>query len=254
MDYRTTKQIVFGSIYSALVLGLIVWFYFLVVKPAPTCFDKKQNQNEEGVDCGGSCAQICLPANLEEISLVDDVSVFSPTKDKVTLLARLKNPNVSHGAIVSYSITIFDEKDQKIERVSETAVLYPSQVRYVIVPALDLPGGSDRVKRADFKLEKADWRPAELLPQPQVVLRDHEIDTTNKSFVRVLGNVVNSDILDVPRVTVISVFLNQFQAPVGAARTELNDFRSGETRPFTIVHPMVPSLSPQMTQVFISTD
>ena len=31
--------------------GLIYYF-----QPEPTCFDKRQNQDEESVDCGGSCA------------------------------------------------------------------------------------------------------------------------------------------------------------------------------------------------------
>ena len=112
MDYRTMKQAIYGSIYLALFLLFATWFYFLVVKPAPSCFDKKQNQNEEGVDCGGVCSRICLPANLQPISLVDRVQTFFPVTNKVTLLARIKNPNSTHGANISYTLILYDDQDQ----------------------------------------------------------------------------------------------------------------------------------------------
>jgi hypothetical protein len=253
MDYRTAKQAIYGGIYLVIFLSFCVWFYFLVVKPAPTCFDKKHNQNEEGVDCGGSCAQICLPANLQPVSLVDEVQVFSPVSGKATLLARLKNPNEAHGALVSYVLTIYDEKDQVVASLSQKVLLYPSQVRYIIVPSVNLEDETIRVKRASLRLQKVDWQLAELMRQPQVAIRDHNIERDG-NFLSVSGNVTNSDIMDISQATIIAVFFNQFNIAIGAARTELPELRSGETRSFNIIHPMLPSLATQRTQIFLSAD
>lgn len=253
MEYRTAKQLVYGVIYLAVFLWIAFGFYFLLVRPAPSCFDKKQNQNEEGVDCGGVCAQFCLPENLGPVSVVDEVSVFYPTPQKATLLARIKNPNASHGAFVSYLITLYDSQNQPVVSIPQEAILYPSQVRYVIVPSVDLLEIPAPIARVELHFQKVDWRPAEFLNQPQVTVRDQEVFREG-NFVQVKGNIMNNDLVDVPGATAVAVFFNQFRIPIGAAKTDLAQLISGETRQFTIVHPMLPSLTLERTQVFVMTD
>jgi len=251
---RTTKQALYGGVYLAIILLLLTWLFFFFVKPAPSCFDKKQNQDEEGIDCGGICSPICLPANLQPVATVDDVTIFFPTADKVTALGRIKNPNDSHGAYVSYVITLYDATNKAIATVPQNTILYPGKVRYVIVSALELPNARDIIQRADIRFTKVDWQLAELLPEPQVVIRDQAVEKLDNNFLSIKGNVTNSDIVDIPNTTVIAVFFNQFNISIGAARTELANLRSGETREFTIIHPMLPSLQTQKTQVFLITD
>ncbi len=251
---RTTKQALYGGVYLAIILLISTWLFFFFVKPAPSCFDKKQNQNEEGIDCGGICAQICLPADLQPISIVEEPETFFPTADKTTVLARIKNPNDSHGAFISYVITLYNKNNQSLATFSENTTIYPSQVRYVIVPSAEVENAKERVERADLRFTKVDWQLAEYLPQPIVSVRDQMVERMPGNFLSVTGNVTNADIIDIPTAKVIAVFFNQFQIPIGAARTELDDFRSGETRPFTIIHPMLPSLETERTQVFVTTD
>lgn len=253
MEYRTAKQLVYGAIYLAIFLWIAFWFYFLLVRPAPSCFDKKQNQNEEGIDCGGVCAQFCLPENLGPVSVVDEVSVFYPTPQKATILTRIKNPNASHGALVSYLVTLYDSQNQPFMSVPQEAVLYPSQVRYVIVPSVDLAEISSSIARVELYFQKVDWRPAEFFSQPQVAVRDQEVFREG-NFVQIKGNITNDDLVDVPEATAVAVFFNQFRIPIGAAKTDLSQLVSGETREFTIVHPMLPGLTFERTQVFVMTD
>ena len=117
-----------------------------------------------------------------------------------------------------------------------------------------MENAKERVGRADLRLTKVDWQLAESFPQPIVSVRDQMVERMSGNFLSVTGNVTNADLVDIPTAKVIAVFFNQFQIPIGAARTELNDFRSGETRAFTIIHPMLPSLETQRTQVFLTTD
>ena len=80
MENTKRKKIVIIFIYLTffLLFSLSLYFYF---KPQPSCSDGKQNQNEQGVDCGGVCVQECdivkaqpliigetgaVPAGLEE--------------------------------------------------------------------------------------------------------------------------------------------------------------------------------------------
>ena len=55
MSYKSRKQFFYGIIYLV-IFGLIgAGIYFALTSKEATCFDGIQNQNEEGVDCGGSC-------------------------------------------------------------------------------------------------------------------------------------------------------------------------------------------------------
>jgi hypothetical protein len=47
--YRFYFSIFAGAI--LLVIIALAWYFW----PRPTCFDKKQNGQEEGIDCGGPC-------------------------------------------------------------------------------------------------------------------------------------------------------------------------------------------------------
>lgn len=253
MEYRTLKQLIFGGIYFAIFLFLIISLYFAVIKPAPTCFDGTQNQNETGVDCGGVCAQICLPPDLQPVSLVDVVDVFTPTSNKVALLARLKNPNTLYGALVSYHFEVITQQGEVLAKVPQQTILYPGQVRYLIVPSLDLPDSSSQRLQARLIVDTTDWHPAEVFHQPQVIVRDYTA-VRDGAFVRVQGNITNSDIVDVSQATVIAVFSNEFRLSVGAAQTQIFEVRSGETKNFTIVYPLLPGFSLEATQVFVTAD
>src|SRR5882672_5248548 len=69
MTWALKRQI----FYAVLLVLFISVFGFLIIRPywdqAPTCTDNKQNGNETGIDCGGSCAKACL-------NQVDAVSVL----------------------------------------------------------------------------------------------------------------------------------------------------------------------------------
>ena len=50
--------------YVIVLLLFVTVFAFIILYPtfnkAPSCIDGKQNGNETGIDCGGSCANACL--------------------------------------------------------------------------------------------------------------------------------------------------------------------------------------------------
>ena len=58
MERNKKKQIVISLIYVTIFLVIVSWIYY-IIRPVPNCFDGKQNQNEEGVDCAGVCAKKC---------------------------------------------------------------------------------------------------------------------------------------------------------------------------------------------------
>ena len=90
------------------ILVIIPAFFLLYAKP--TCFDGKKNQNETGVDCGGSCVAICQSDFLKPI--VDWSRAFKVSEGAYSALAYLVNPNPSAGVErFEYKFTLYDEKN-----------------------------------------------------------------------------------------------------------------------------------------------
>src|SRR3989338_1384244 len=58
ISWAAKKQLTYFLVFLIVIIGVIVGFYLNIT--APSCNDKKQNQDEKGVDCGGVCAKECL--------------------------------------------------------------------------------------------------------------------------------------------------------------------------------------------------
>ncbi len=80
---------------------------FLAWYRAPSCFDKKKNQDERGVDCGGSCALLCADEAIAP--LVHFVRVLPAGEDVWSTVAYVENKNPNAGALrVPYVFKLYD--------------------------------------------------------------------------------------------------------------------------------------------------
>jgi hypothetical protein len=97
------------------IIGIVIFLLIFVVLPiiiltykAPTCFDAKQNQDEQGIDCGGVCTLLCesQPASLNVLWYR-----FSKVNDGIyNVLAYVENPNTdAEATTVNYSFRLYDQ-------------------------------------------------------------------------------------------------------------------------------------------------
>src|SRR5574343_394328 len=59
VSWSSRRKIIFLSILGGFVALLVAVPAFFLWHETPTCFDSKQNGDEAGVDCGGSCRLLC---------------------------------------------------------------------------------------------------------------------------------------------------------------------------------------------------
>lgn len=249
---RRLKQIFYGGIYLGLLLLIIIPFYNTFLKPAPSCKDGVQNQNEEGIDCGGVCATICLPADLQPITLAERPRIFLPLPERLSVLIRFKNPNPEYGATFQYQLTISDEANQPLGSLSREEFLFPGQIKYVLVPNFSLKG-VERVTQADVQIGTTNWVPQAYVAQPQVALRN-ESTAEEEGVLRVRGTVVNEDIRPAKKVVITALFANQWGGTLGVSATTLEQVLAGETRDFSISHPPMINVNLEETKVFVSAE
>lgn len=119
-------------IFIIVVIGIptFLWLY-----KAPTCTDRIQNGNEQGVDCGGSCPRLCASAFLTP-------SVAWTRFEKVTdglynVSAYIVNPNIDAGANnVPYHIALYDKEGVLIVDKTGFMTIPPHRNSLAFLPAV----------------------------------------------------------------------------------------------------------------------
>jgi hypothetical protein len=91
--------------FFVLVIGIPA---FILLYKSPTCFDGKQNQGEEGIDCGGTCVALC-PVGFVRPTIL--FSRYSKVANGVyNLLAYIDNPNMLGSTMdTGYIFHVYDK-------------------------------------------------------------------------------------------------------------------------------------------------
>lgn len=99
--------------------------YFKFIKKEPTCFDGVLNQDERGVDCGGSCQKICLD---EARPLVVHFERFFESSPGVFMaVAEVENVNQqAHVKKAPYAFRVYDKEGVLLEERKGITFIPPS--------------------------------------------------------------------------------------------------------------------------------
>ncbi|MBI2582636.1 hypothetical protein HYV98_00010 [Candidatus Azambacteria bacterium] len=168
---RRRKQIIIGIIYLFIFAGLGAGVYFSFFRPSPTCFDRKVNQGETDVDCGGPNCASCERKTWRPLE-VDAPKAFPSLSDAVDLVAQVKNPNPRYGAErVSYTF-IIKLKTGEERRKSGVAELFPLEERSILEPALRLGSGQavTDVETVNFVIDRVDWERLDDFARPDIAI------------------------------------------------------------------------------------
>ena len=251
MSLRLAKQIIYGVFYLLVWSGLIAGVYFLFLKPAPSCFDKIQNQDEAGVDCGGSCNKVCVPKEIREIELVGHVLTFPIDKNHSSLLAQIKNPNFAYAARnFKYTFSFYDTNGQIVKSFEGRSFIYASEIKYILVPnaELNIQGSLSRI---DFAVRDIEWDSADNFRGPPIIVsQDFKTSIQGKNLF-VEGRMTNNDTITFPDTTVIAIFSGNFGQTAGASETAVNNLSPNESRPFSILYPLLENINVSNTKIFI---
>ncbi len=248
---RRLKQFVY------LLLFLIFWsavagaFYWAYLKPVPSCVDHKQNQGEEGVDCGGPCTQFCIPATLAPVQVVGEPRVFQPTPQRVSVAVKLQNPNADFAArSFSYTVTVYGETGKSFT-MAGSSYIYAGDIEYLAFLD-DKDEGIGRPVNAVFTVSSPMWVPKRLFVKPALRVRNATTTIAEDGSLRVEGVVASDDARDVRDITLVALFKGERGETLGTSKTELDGVTAGGTESFLIVHPPSAGVVPGSTELFVS--
>jgi hypothetical protein len=246
---RFFKQLLYGLFYLAIFGGVGYLVYLAFVRPAPSCFDGRQNQDEEGVDCGGSCGNICLPSDIRPITLSGEAQLFSAGGGLWGVLFWPQNPNPNYAVIdFSYSVKIYDPSGSVLKTLTGNSFLYAGEIKYINIPAIDL--GASKPARATFEITDPTWITADEFAKPDLVVQSPSASVVGDK-VEYRGRVLNRDTVSFSSAMVVAIFNDASGNRAGVSQTEIRDLAPGASKEFTILYPPTPGLNLDSTQAFV---
>ena len=108
-----------------ILLIILAFFLFSIFSNKSTCFDGIQNEGEQGIDCGGPCAKLCVQYN-------NPVIIWGPRWEKVltsgtySFLTYAQNPNIGAGAYnAPYLFKVYDKDNILLYQKTGTTYIPP---------------------------------------------------------------------------------------------------------------------------------
>lgn len=255
MIYQTRKQIIIGAFYILLFVLVGAGIYYSVAYQTPSCFDNIKNQDEENVDCGGSCAQGCIPLFDVEVISADALPLGGGYYD---LVGKIRNPNPNFGVpVLRYRFELKDADGNIAAQKEGATFLLPNSPKYLIENNFQT---SAKIASATLKIEPLnksnirlldDYKPVELFIKD----RRFEIFSQPGLAAQATGVAQNKTAYDFEKVNVNIILFDDNKTIVGAAKSEIKTLTAGEERYFSArwIAPLRSSgvITPDMT---IETD
>ncbi len=246
---RRLKKLIYGLFYFIILSLIGFWFYSSFLKPRPSCFDKIRNQDEEGVDCGGICGQLCFPEDFQELKVTQE-KIFPIDSEHLTLFAEIRNSNLNFAAKnFKYTFNVYNTKNEIIKTLTSENFIFENDTSYLLFPNLNLVSSS--TKSLNMIIEDVSWVKAKDFKKPNFSISETQI-SLDENYIKVSGLAANQTPFDAKNIKIIVVLYDNLSRPIGASMTTLDDLVSNTTRPFRISHPPLDNFKKENYKIFIS--
>lgn len=231
MPWRYRRQLIylFSVIGFFLVVGLAVYFIY---KPEPTCFDNKQNQDEEGVDCGGPCQLACVQS---VIPLKTYWTRPLKTADGVFDVASLvENQNQDLGIRKLFYTIYFYDGDNVLITTREGETFVNPGEKFLLFES-NIKTGVRDIKKTFIEFSRdIQWEKATLV-QPVVSVERKEFVNEEKPRLRL--RVVNTSLDRLRDVKIMVVMSDNYGNAFAASSSFVDSLAVGESKDVFLTWP-----------------
>jgi hypothetical protein len=237
MDKNQRKRLIIIVVYAIIFL-LIVYKVYSWMKPEDSCFDGVQNQNEQGVDCGGICEQKCEIVAEHDLVVQEAGFVESGVAGSYDLYAIVANPNQTIGSqSFEYKFTVRNSDGAAIAIKSGTGFILPGETKYVVESNIATQGMPEKV---ELSISNPIWDEANDAyekPQLKVVNKQYSEITNGIGFAEATGLLKNESSMDFTTVSIRIILKDEQGKIIALNSTEMNTVVSGENRDFRVFWP-----------------
>ncbi len=208
------RKLIYSSVILTIALLLITFVWIEFFTATPTCFDTKQNGNESGVDCGGSCALVCVDVARDPVVLW--ARAFPTHGNIYTALAYVQNNNGETSARqVPYIFQFYDADNKLVSEKSGVMDIPPVQT--IPVMETNIVVGDRKIARTLFSFSGAPvWQRVVHGSVPQIrVIKQ----TLASGASRLDATVENDSQQDLQRMTIFAVLFDSEGVARAASRS-----------------------------------
>jgi hypothetical protein len=237
MTWALKRQI----FYIFVLIGFFLLTAFVVGYPyinkAPSCVDSKQNGDETGIDCGGSCAKAC-EAEVNRLSVLWS-RIFEVVPGRFNAVAYVENKNVDTAVYkIKYRFRFADRENIYIGKREGETFIPPAGKFAVFEPAIDL-GNSIPVYTTFEFTEEPVWVkvPADKANQLQQVYISNVRLEDEATSPKLFASIKNNSLFIIPEIKVVAIMYDALGNAVNVSGTYLELLRGEQSAELNFTWP-----------------
>ncbi len=226
-------------------LGVLVLFFsifgFLIIYPsfnkAPTCADFKQNGDETGVDCGGSCLRACIPET-DQISLRFARS-FLVVPGRYNAVAYLENNNKNLAIPkIKYSFRFADKDNIYLGKREGVTTVPPGRAFVVFERGIEFGSGAPVYTTFQFT-EIPNWLNVDETKINQLQLFVSNINLEKETESPHLSlSLKNKSLFNIPNMNVVAILYDEDFNALNVSSTYVDNLGGEEEKILDFTWPL----------------
>ncbi len=224
-SWSVKRKVTYIGILSGFVVFVIVVPLFFILYKAPTCFDGKQNGDENGSDCGGSCQLLCI-FDAKEPDILWSRS-FKVTPSIYSSVAYIQNFNITSQAIdVRYVFKLYDNQN-KLVATREGFAFIPRNKKFAIFEPNIVVGESVPTRTVFEFTEVPQWiKNNEEIPRLSVNAKSL---SREDALPRIDANVQNLSLIPFSNIEIVAIVYDGKDNAIGASRTYIDKLEKDQS-------------------------
>lgn len=252
MTWRQRKKLFYGLIFIGLIAGILI-LIFLAFRATPSCRDRRQNQGETGVDCGGPCLD-CAISKLQPLKTYP-ARHFIYEDNSFDLIGEIENPNGGYGVVELEYQFIIRGSGGEVAQVNGTSFILPTERKYILnlnrqAPVFPIAS----VNFSIIKFPVTSWRKIPVGEDSKVRLELLNSEFQADASGRISGlkaEIINSGSRDYFDLTAKFVILDSADEIIGAVSSQIDQLEALQRQTLQLA---LPPLSGTPAKVIFQAD
>lgn len=252
MEWSQKRKILYALAFAGIIILLSAYPVYRFTYKSPTCFDKKQNGTETGVDCGGGCSLMCA----EDVKPPRAVwaKAFPINGTVYDIGAYVENVNTSAGLKnARYTMRVLDNSGAILAEKKDTTDLAPSSAVLLFETGVTFSGTPASVEISFDSSDITKWMKATKAPS-SVVTKNQNLKNvdTKPRFDAVMVNI--DPVNDVTNLALGAIIYDQQRHPVAVSKTYVDRITKGGEQNIFFTWPSPFSSAPEnfITEIIVT--
>lgn len=219
LNWRSQRQIIIFTTYFLIVAIPVAIFAFFMLHKSPTCFDKIQNADEEGIDCNGSC-QLKCSGTYRDIK-VNFARGMKVSDDVYNVFALVENYNTNvRFPNLPYIIKFYSTEGKLLGSASGSLAVLPQSKAAIYLPNLKLTQAPKTIDLSFSEYKAFTMYDTESIPK-NVSVDNWQAQRGANNSLQVVGELKNPNNREVKNVSVYAMLFDDTDTVYAVSRTKV---------------------------------